>query len=611
MRQGTYQRYIADFETTIYEGQTHTEVWASAIVNMSAPDDKQYVLIDNSIEGFLETVKAIKGSCIVYFHNLKFDGTFILDHFKRNADKYKEFGYTDKEGNYKLKDTHEFNDHAREGNYIYMVSSKGQWYSITLKTGGKKVVFADSLKLLPFSVEKIGKSFNTKHKKGKIEYKGKRQAGGEITNEEREYIANDVLVVKEALQTLIDDGHTKQTIGACCLSEYKHGIDLGKDYNYVFPRLGQLDCPIDDLIFSADEYIRKSYKGGWCYVNEKIKGEVLNKKGCTADVNSLYPSVMHSESGNVYPYGYPHWFIGAIPKVCLEKTELGIRKKYYFIRIRCDFKLKEGYLPTIQIKGTFNYRGTEWLKDSKGFTPTLTLTCTDYELLHKHYDVYNEEIIDGCYFNCAKGFFDGYINRWAKVKQESTGAKREEAKLFLNNLYGKLATSPESSYKVFYLDEETDTLKSHIVREYEKNTEYIAIGSAITAYARLFTITAAQENYKNFCYADTDSIHCTVESDKVKGIRIDDKKFLYWKIESIWSESVFARQKAYIEKTESKYIIRCAGMGKNAKAKILEGLGNGSITLANFKTGLEVSGNLKAKIIAGGTVLEDRNFKMR
>ena len=42
-----------------------------------------------------------------------------------------------------------------------------------------------------------------------------------ITEKEKEYIANDVLAVKEALEIMFTEGHNKLTIGSCCLEEYK------------------------------------------------------------------------------------------------------------------------------------------------------------------------------------------------------------------------------------------------------------------------------------------------------------------------------------------------------------------------------------------------------
>ena len=69
-----------------------------------------------------------------------------------------------------------------------------------------------------------------------MEYKGFRYAGCEITEEEKEYIRNDVLVVKEALEIMFEEGHNKLTIGACCLEEYKKIIGK-EDFELMFPSL--------------------------------------------------------------------------------------------------------------------------------------------------------------------------------------------------------------------------------------------------------------------------------------------------------------------------------------------------------------------------------------
>ncbi len=129
---------------------------------------------------------------------------------------------------------------------------------------------------------------------------------------------------------------------------------------------------------------------------------------------------------------------------------------------------------------------------------------------------------------------------------ESKGALRTLAKLFLNNLYGKLAMSDDSSFKYAYL-KPNGVVGFISVEEHKKNAGYIAIGSAITSYARNFTIRAAQQNYDTFCYADTDSIHCECPSDQVKGVVVHPTKFCCWKNESNWDKAVFTRQKTYIE----------------------------------------------------------------
>ena len=127
--------FVADFETTVYEGQTYTEVWASAIVELNTTD----VYIDNSIEFFFNRIKSFKSDMIIYFHNLKFDGNFIIDYILRN-------GYTFN----KVKD-----NEMKHKDFKCSISAKGIWYTITIKIGKKIIEIRDSLKLLPFSLKRI------------------------------------------------------------------------------------------------------------------------------------------------------------------------------------------------------------------------------------------------------------------------------------------------------------------------------------------------------------------------------------------------------------------------------------------------------------------------
>lgn len=627
--------FMADFETTTYEGITRTEVWASALVDLESPTEKSSVIIDNSLDDFMWFIfLKIHDDSTIYFHNLKFDGMFIMSWLKKHKDKFKEFSITiDGHKHLRKKNELRWNN---GGYYLYSVSDKGQWYSITIKYRGRLITFLDSLKLLPFSVKDIGKSFKTKFQKTSIDYEGHRASGEKITDEEKDYIANDVLVVKEALNIMFEEGHTAMTIGACCMHEYKHLCwHDQKEYNALFPDLYKVDCPVHGFE-NADEYIRKSYKGGWCYVKRGCENKLFECMGTVCDVNSLYPSQMHSDSGNYYPYGLPQWFTGAIPEVCNETFPDGTRKRYYFVRIRTKFRLKKDHLPTIQIKGSPFYSGREWLETSdyrlhgeyfseyedfdgtiKEVKPTLTLTCTDYELLKDHYELIDCEILDGCFFRCATGFFDKYINKWAEIKMKETGAKRTLAKLFLNNLYGKLASSIDSSYKVFDIGND-GILRSEIIEEREKKAGYIPIGSAITSYARNFTIRCAQKNYSHFIYADTDSIHCCCDPDSIIGAPEHPTAFNHWKYESCWDKAIFVRQKTYIEHCthdnrepiEPYYNIKCAGMGKTPKEILNKMLENGEKTMTDFKTGLEIPHNLKAMNIDGGVVLRDCVYKI-
>ena len=245
----------------------------------------------------------------------------------------------------------------KNNTFKYSISNMGQWYSITVKLKGKYIEIRDSLKLLPFSVKRIGTSFATKHKKLDMEYEGLRYAGCPITEEEQAYIANDVLVVKEALEIMFSEGHKNLTIGSCCLSEYKR-LTGRMVYEEQFPNIYEIDIDETYGATNAGEYVKKSYRGGWCYVVEEKKEKLLTN-GTTADVNSLYPSMMSSESGNRYPVGKPMFWQGDYIPDVIEREGY-----YYFVRIRTRFELKPGFLPFIQIKGNPLYKGTECLKTS-------------------------------------------------------------------------------------------------------------------------------------------------------------------------------------------------------------------------------------------------------
>lgn len=124
----------------------------------------------------------------------------------------------------------------------------------------------------------------------------------------------------------------------------------------LYPNIAEYTVNVPLEFKNADEYVRKSYKGGWCYLKKGCENKIYNN-GTTADVNSLYPSVMHSESGNYYPVGLPTFWSGNyIPEIAKEK--------YYFIRIKTRFYLKKGFLPCIQVKNTYRYKSTEWLETS-------------------------------------------------------------------------------------------------------------------------------------------------------------------------------------------------------------------------------------------------------
>lgn len=673
MRQKNPFIFAADFETVVFDNQEYTEVWAAGVCELNTEN----VFIYNHIDKFMNFLfkKAYRRDVLTYFHNLSFDGSFILlwliDHGFKQA--YYEIEY-DGQKSYKWKE--DKNLVSRE--YKYMISRLGQWYSIKIKIGRHMIEFRDSLKLLPFSLKKIGKSFKTKHQKLDMIYEGKRKAGGFINEIEAEYLKNDVLVLKEGIEFFLNENAMALTIGASCVDTFKHmnmslsevekdvylkkygqmegyaGLDCfdKQDFDSYFPDCSKMK--LSNFCYkNVDEYCRKGYHGAWVYCDPSVSRQIL-KRGLTFDVNSLYPSVMHSESGNYYPVGCPTMVKG---KPNLKKNQVA------FIRFRCRFQLKEGKLPFIQLKGNFLYDPTENLKTSDylahdgkykryykigdQFFDTkveITMFSKEMDLFLEHYEVFDLEYLDAAVFNTATGLFDTYIDKYKRIKETSKGAVRELAKLFLNNLYGKFATSTDSSFKIARKGDKGQ-LVFEGVREKEKDVFYIPVGAAITSYAKIFTITAAQKNYypgknKGFVYADTDSLHMhNISVSEIKGIKIHNTKFLNWKCEASWDEAIFIRSKCYLEhithenleKIEKPYYkITCAGMPERCKQMFVHSLeqtlpeekelvnyGEKEIefmkkkrTIKDFDYGLKIYGKLAGHQIPGGKVLVKTTFEM-
>ena len=663
----------SDFETTVTGDKTQmkTEVWSTASVELNAPNDYDSVYVGHSIDDYFKNLFSYKHKVVDYFHNEKFDGSFIVDWLLKNG-----FSLAVDEDGFMVRTQGEI----KNNQFTCLISEKGMWYSIKIRHNNIIYEIRDSLKLLPFSLRSIGKAFGTEHKKLEMEYEGDRYAGCPITQEEMEYIKNDVLVLKEALNIMEEEGHTKLTIGSCCMNEYKKPYNKF-DFREKFPNLYEnyYQLPLNFGSLTVGDYIRKAYKGGWCYLkpdkadtlftaNKEFNGKMI--AGTTCDVNSLYPSMMQSESGNRYPVGTPHVFEHSIPKEIENNPEI-----YYFIRVRTRFYLKEKHLPTIQIKGSPFYHPRKWLESSdyidkdgnawkeleddiqggmRQMIPELTLTCTDWKLMQEHYNLEDTEILDGIWFNTEIGIFDDYINKYAKIKMESKGAKRTLAKLFLNNLYGKMATSPDASYKMPYIREDGVVGFNTVQDDSLKKAGYIPVGAAITSYAREFTIRAAQKNYETFVYADTDSIHCLATPDEIVGAPEDPVKFNHWKYEACWDEAIFVRAKTYIEHVthdnrepidKPYYNIKCAGMPQRANENLCSKFDNEPLkedateedilayekkigikhlnpdeitfhkepkkSLKDFKFGLVVPGSLKPKRVVGGVVLISNNYVMR
>lgn len=337
-----------------------------------------------------------------------------------------------------------------------------------------------------------------------------------------------------------------------------------------------------------DRFVRRAYKGGYVLVDEAMKGKDETNVS-VFDVNSMFPWAMRYCR---LPYGLP---------IRREKPKPG---ELYVVEFQAIFELKEGMLPTVQLKNSIRYVQAEYLTSSHGDLLSLSMTNLDYELFKEHYDVIYEQGHQYFCFNSEQstpeheGPYDKYIDFWMTEKEKAVTAgderKKEKAKRFLNSLYGKRGENPNRMAKVPHLED--DVVKWDSV-ETVGNGDYLPHAVFITAWARDKIIRTAQKFHdaKDFIYCDTDSIHCLNGSQHLDWIDVHPSRLGAWKLESTCEKARYVGPKKYVHVNEkddhgkmTPFEVKCAGMPIDAKQ---------FVTWENFHLEAVYDGKLTGKTV--------------
>lgn len=595
--------FTADFETTTVENDCR--VWAFSVCDISDPSKFYW---GKSIDEFFDFIKSFRDMNLkMWFHNLKFDGFFIIDYLFRHG-----YGLVDDK------------KEAKSQTFTCLISDMGQYYSITVffKVNNKevhKVTFFDSMKVFPgFSVEKIAKGFNLPIRKLEIDYKKERKVGYELTQEEIEYIRNDVEIMARALAIMFGEGHQHITIASDAFADYKRRV---KGFRKTFPKLDE----------KVDNDIRRAYRGGFTYVND-VWQEKLVGNGIVLDVNSLYPSVMKQKP---MPFGEPVFFEG--------KYRVDESMPLFIQTLNCRFEIKKNKIPTIQLKHNMGFMQNEYVKSSHGETVELVLTKPDLELFFEHYHVTDVNYLGGWKFKSSIGLFDKYVDHWVQEKikagKEGNAPIRQISKLLLNSLYGRFGISSNGKKKMPYLGED-DVVHFSLVNGKERETCYIPVAAYVTSYGREKTIRTSQiirdftiNKYgeDRYYYSDTDSIHASLTKEDLQEladfVQIDDYELGYWAKEAEFTRALYIRQKCYIEEVNGKVEATVAGMPKYLAPLVTfdnfkRGFTTSSLSVEKMVEIAKVNGasdeelrkihhKLTYKYVKGGVILADTDFTIK
>lgn len=532
-----------------------TKVWLYSICD----EDANIVNDGTTIEQFMDFIRVHLYGKAIYFHNLKFDGSFITDYLLKNGYCY-------------------YDDLSKvDRGFSTLIGDTGAVYSLTIKWTKKKMVHIyDSLKLLPFKVSKIAEDFNLPILKEVIDY-------DDYTVDDRrlEYVHHDVQIVAMALKIIKAEGMTKNTTASCAYNQYESLKN--QDYlSQCFPSL-----PIDFL-----QEWRQAYRGGRSQVNPLYQGkEVRNVH--RYDVNSMYPYVMHDMP---LPYGMP---------IELHSMEDRLKYRFSLLHIRIGFALKPFTLPSLLKKQALYTATDTYYINSEGIVE-LWISSVDYDLLERNYDTYGLEFIDGYGFMTSTILMKDYVDKWYEKKKVDKGAQRIVDKLMLNSLYGKFGSNVLMKKKIPYLNDE-GIVSYGLSQDEEGKHYYLPLAIAVVSWAHLIIDNAIHgTGYRNFIYCDTDSVHTL---GLLPDDQVDQKQLGKFKLEAIEEKAKYVRQKCYITFEEGSYHLTCAGLPISSKERYL--MEHKGSELKDFKVGLEVGGKYLPRRVQGGTVLHETTFNLR
>lgn len=524
-------------------------MWAWASVNVGNESD--YARGTN-IESFISF--CAEHQSVTYFHNLGFDGSFIIDWLLRH-------GYTWVKRNPKK---HEFTS---------LIDATGKFFSITVSYEGRMTEYRDSYKKLPMRVAQVARAFHQEESKGSIDYEAPRPTGYSPTEEEWDYIRRDVMIVARALRETLAEGMTALTIGSDSLREYKSTLGGEKSFRKLFPVLSP----------DTDNEIRAAYRGGFTYASTRTAGAVVGE-GSVYDVNSLYPYVMHERP---LPYGHPEGFTAGPPSEGL-----------WTACVSFTARLKDDYIPCIQVKHNTFFNSTEYVREISE-PVTLSVTSVDWSLWNDHYDIEVIEWMGGFSYRARVGMVEDYIDKWMGVKAQSSGGRRTIAKLFLNSLYGKFAKNTNVTGKYPVLENDVVRLR---LGEYEQcEPTYTPLGIFVTAWARDYTVRTAQKNYDRFLYADTDSLH-VIGREPLIDVDVHPTRLGAWKHECDFERAIFVRAKQYSEVIDDKPDTHVAGLPRTVAANIFP---------EDMLHDCTWYGKLVPRRVRGGVVLQETTFNFK
>ena len=440
---------VADFETCYTsEEKTNVRVWAWGLLDYLTGEYTEGTDISTFMDRILNDNKVYD----IGFHNLKFDGSFIIPKLFKLGYQYIP--------NAEFMDKWQKGEDVR-GYFTHNITIMGQWFSITIAKEGNAnkstpafVHIWDTFKLFPKKLSEIGLQYNTgtqKIKEDRAFYEAIRPVGHRLTERESNYLKADCKVLAGALrQQLNRYGTIYRTQASKAFYFFKESCtDESGNVNYKqkyegiqkweVPKIAGLEDyegakvrflppavrkKINDsgvkLIDAFDYYIpdyytwndiKRAYFGGISYVNPIYQEKSIHEKITVLDVNSMYPYCLRTFP---IPFG----------RFTKKEGQPDFNSKGAWVACaRVSFRLKkETNLPCIQMKEKY---GRTWLRES-----------TDY-MKYGEENPFNEDVIffTSVDFETYQENYDFTVHKWL-YHYEFVNVSNQDGKAFIDPLYG-------------------------------------------------------------------------------------------------------------------------------------------------------------------------------
>jgi hypothetical protein len=424
---------------------------------------------------------------------------------------------------------------------------------------GREILFCESARLMPDSVEKIGKTVGLH----KMEV-DRSDIGSEDINKVYEYCLRDCEIVLRGLQYIkktftsvnCDFAYTLASISTRWVRrsdvlEWMRFYEKGPNGEWTY----------SSKMLIADEFCLPSYFGGRV---EVFKAGTFKKKLYYYDITSSYPWSMTHE--------LPTYFIDFFPA---PKDKLERVLNYSGISEATV------YIP----RNTFNIPILPVRFEGKLIFPDGTFKgrWSNLELL----ELYKKGLRKGVKIQIhaqarykPKAFLKPFVDMFYNLRKMAKEAKDEFSsyayKILLNSLYGKLVENVERKSILHGSEIVNEAIKKHGHEKviptatpgiYALHTtslgpfRHVAAGSYVTSYSRLRLLEGLQlciqEGGKVY-YCDTDSI---VTDKPIKSFEAENNELGSFKLEYVLDEAEFVCPKVYRGITEDgKEIYKVKGM---------------------------------------------------